>query len=46
LRRVRIAGVHLFCGGVAVPFYTRMGFCGLAAAPVRGHDVHAMGLSL
>lgn len=46
LRRARIAGVHLFCGGVPVPFYTRMGFCDLAATPVRGHNVHAMGLRL
>jgi len=46
LRRVRIPGVHLFCGGTPVPFYTRVGFCELAVTQVRGHDVHAMTLSL
>jgi GNAT superfamily N-acetyltransferase len=46
LQRVQIPGVHLFCGGVPVPFYTRMGFCELAVTPVRGQNVHAMGLSL
>ena len=46
LRRVRIPGVHLYCGGVPVPFYTRLGFCELAVIRVRGHAVHAMGLSL
>ena len=46
LRRARIPGVHLYCGGVPVPFYTRAGFCELAVTRVRGHDVHAMTLSL
>ena len=46
LRRLRIPGVHLYCGGVPVPFYTHLGFCELAVTRVRGHDVHAMALSL
>ena len=46
LRHRQISGVHLFCGGVPVPFYTRMGFCELAVVAVRGNRVHAMGLSL
>ena len=46
LRQQQIPGVHLFCGGGPVPFYTRMGFCELAATSVRGYHVHAMGLSL
>ena len=46
LRQQQIPGVHLLCGGGPVPFYTRMGFCELAATSVRGHHVHAMGLSL
>lgn len=46
LRQARIAGVHLFCGSAPVPFYRRNGFSELTAAQARGHNVHAMVLSL
>lgn len=40
-----VAGVHLFCGAGPLAFYRRMGFTELAVVPMRGHNVHAMGLS-
>ena len=46
LRQRQIAGVHLLCGAAPLPFYRRVGFHQLAVTPVRGDNVHVMGLGL